>query len=86
MSNILKKHELEKKKLEDEVERLRTELKDQNHNTSISFSKASSFQTQNKRNNSESKIYTQTSSISKETVEECLAKFSKIDYKPRETP
>lgn len=76
ISSILKKHEGEKRMLQDEIDRLKNELKEQSHNTSMHFSKIS-IQSNSKRGNSESKINTQTS-ISREAVEECLAKFSKV--------
>lgn len=84
MASILRKHDAEKKRLEEEIERLKAELKEQNQGSTVHNSRASSQQTA-KRNNSESKVFTQ-SSVSKETVEECLAKFSRLDLRPRKTP
>jgi hypothetical protein len=51
ISSILKKHEQEKRMLQDEVDRLKTELREQSHNSSMHFSKIS-IQSNNKRGSS----------------------------------
>ena len=84
MASILRKHDAEKRRLEEEIDRLKAELKEQSQSSTVHNSRATSQQT-TKRNNSESKVYTQ-SSVSKETVEECLAKFSRLELRPKETP
>lgn len=50
MASILRKHDAEKKRLEEKIERLKTELREQNQNSTIHNSRASSQTT--KRNNS----------------------------------
>jgi hypothetical protein len=61
---------------------LRGELKDQSHNTSMHFSKIS-IHSNNKSGSSETKINTQAS-VSREAVEEFLAKFSNISLTSKE--
>lgn len=51
ISSILKKHEAEKRTLQEEIDRLRGELREQSHNTSMHFSKISIL-SNNKRGNS----------------------------------
>jgi uncharacterized small protein (DUF1192 family) len=51
ISSILKKHEEEKRILQDEIDRLKGEMREQSHNSSMHFSKIS-IQSNNKRGNS----------------------------------